>query len=109
MQFGEELVVGDYGLVATFGDHSEVIQIFQQFFVVANGKNDGCAITALISEVLKCLAHGLQITLFPFDVEWALPWKASSPSKRWKSSGLGNGFTGPVNCLLGAGGGPRGL
>ena len=61
--------MGDCGFVAAFGDNGEVIQILKKFFVVADGKNDGRSVAALVGEVLQDLAHGLQITLFQFDVE----------------------------------------
>ena len=56
-QIGEELLVWNHWFVAALGDHGQVVQIFEEFFVVADWKNDGCALAVVIREVLEWLAH----------------------------------------------------
>ncbi len=58
LQVGNEWVVRNHRFVASLGDHCQVVQIFEELLVVVDWKNDGSALAAVVSEVLKCLAHG---------------------------------------------------
>lgn len=57
LQIGEELVVWNHRFVAAFGNYGQVVQIFEELFVIADWKNDGCALAVVIREVLEWLAH----------------------------------------------------
>ncbi len=58
LQVGNEWVVRNHRFVASLGDYCQVVQIFEELLVVVDWKNDGSALAAVVSEVLKCLAGG---------------------------------------------------
>lgn len=49
------------GLSPTLGYDSQIFQVFQQFFVVRDWKNDGCALAVIIRDVLNSIAHGQRL------------------------------------------------
>jgi len=63
LQLGEESVVRDHGFVAAFGDDGEIGQIFEEFFVVADGKHNSRTVAVFVREILQGLAHDTEATL----------------------------------------------
>lgn len=49
--------------VASFGDHSKIVQILQQLFVVTDWEDDGGAVAMLVGQILEDLAQGAEATL----------------------------------------------
>lgn len=62
LQFGNELIVWDQRLIATLGNDSKVVQVFEKLLVVANRKNDRSTVAMFVSEILQGLAHGRKVT-----------------------------------------------
>ncbi len=57
LQFRDELLVRDGDLVTALRDHRQVLQIFQQFFVIGDRKHNGSALTARVGQILDRIAH----------------------------------------------------
>jgi hypothetical protein len=62
LEVREEGVVRNDGLVSSFGDDCEIIQILKELLVVADWKDDGGSATLLIGKILQCLSHGVEAT-----------------------------------------------
>ena len=58
LELGNELLVRDGGLLSTLGYNGQSFEVFQQFFVIGNWKNDRRAFAAIIRDVLR-VAHDL--------------------------------------------------
>jgi hypothetical protein len=57
LELGNELLVRNGGLFSALCYDGQVFQVFQQFFVVGDWKNDGRAFAAIIRDVLNRIAH----------------------------------------------------
>ena len=61
LELGNELLVRNGGLSPALCYDGQIFQVFQQFFVVGDWKNDGCAFAAIIRDVLNRIAHWRKI------------------------------------------------
>src|SRR6266446_1571194 len=52
LQFADELLVRDGGLAAALGDHSQVLQILQQLFVIGDRKHHSRLFSVLVGQIL---------------------------------------------------------
>ena len=57
LELGNELLVRDGGLAAALGYDGQIFQIFEQFLVIGNRKNDGSAFAVVVRDVLNRIAH----------------------------------------------------
>jgi hypothetical protein len=57
LELGNELLVRDGGLTAALGYDGQIFQIFEQFLVIGNRKNDGSAFAVVVGNVFNRLAH----------------------------------------------------
>ena len=57
LELGNELLVRDGGLATALGYDGQIFQIFEQFLVIGNRKNDGSAFAMVIGNIFNRLAH----------------------------------------------------
>jgi hypothetical protein len=58
LELGNELLVRDSWLSTALCYDGQILQVLQQFFVVRDWKNDGCAFAAIVSDIFNGIAHG---------------------------------------------------
>ena len=51
------MLVRDSGLAAALGYDGQIFQIFEQFLVIGNRKNDGGAFAVVVRNIFNRLAH----------------------------------------------------
>ena len=55
----------------------QIFQVFQQFFVICDWKNDRCAFAAIIRDIFNRISHGTKINGNGSYPQWLLaiiPW-----------------------------------
>ncbi len=58
LELGNELLVRNGGFSPALCYDGKIFQVLQQFFVVGDWKNDGCAFAAIVSDIFNGIAHG---------------------------------------------------
>src|SRR5437867_5392910 len=58
-----ELVVRNRSLIATLGDNSQIVEVFEQFFVVGDRENDRDLFALFVSQELDRFAHGFNVSV----------------------------------------------
>ena len=57
LELGNELLMRNGWLLPALSYYRQIFQVFQQFLVVGDRKNDGCALATIIRDVLNRIAH----------------------------------------------------